>query len=129
MFNGNRYFHAIDRYIAATNHDSNKPIDTFDVIVFLEKEIEGYRDKIKKKDERINDLISQRDALFDITTKKSAQEVTTEQAADGGKMTLTRKTASWTLVTECLLTNGYFVCCHFDDENDGETITIEYWRA
>lgn len=117
---------ALERYRNAT-HENAAFKDN--VIIFLEKEIDRYRDKIKKKDERINDLISRCDALFDITTKKSAQEVTTEQAADGGIMTLTRKTASWTLVTECLLTNGYFVCCHFDDENDGETITIEYWRA
>ena len=112
---------ALERYRNAT-HENAAFKDN--VIIFLEKEIDRYRDKIKKKDERINDLISRCDALFDITTKKSAQEVTTEQAADGGIMTLTRKTASWTLVTECLLTNGYFVCCHFDDENDGDQMLL-----
>ena len=119
MINRDVYLKALDRYIKATNHDSNKAIDTFDVIVFLEKEIGSYREKIKKQEERMN-------AMYGAQT---LVESTTEQAADGGVMTLTRKTANWKLVAECLLTNGYFVCCHIDDENDGETITIEYWRA
>lgn len=105
MLNRDVYLKALDRYIKATNHDSNKAIDTFDVIVFLEKEINSYRDKIKQHN-----------------------EVTTEQAADSGVMTIKNATCYQDILS-ILLSNGYFVCCHIDDENDGETITIEYWRA
>ena len=101
-----------------------KPITDITLVAFLEKEIDDYRDKIEHKDSRINELILQCDAL---TPKEPAETFTTEQASDGGVMTLSRKTASWKLVTECLLTNGYFVCCHFDDED--EIVTIEYFRA
>lgn len=62
-------------------------------------------------------------------TVQTLTEFTTEQTSDGGCVTLTTKTANWKLVHECLLSNGYFVCCHIDDENNGDTITIEFWRG
>lgn len=96
----------------------------FEMIVELSKENDNYRDKIKEMENRINELILKCDAL---TQKEPAVTFTTEHTSDGGTMTVTRNTANWKLVTECLLINGYFVCCHFDD--DAETITIEYFRA
>lgn len=125
MLNRDVYLTALDRYIKATNHDSNKAIDTFDVIVFLQKEIDSYRDKIKRMDNRTNELIMERDAL---TQNEPAQTLAMEQAADGGIMTIKNATCYQDIVS-ILLSNGYFVCCHIDDENGGETITIEYWRA
>ena len=92
-------------------------------IEFLEKELGRCRDTIKKKDERINELISQVDAL---TPKEPAQEFTTEQAADGGIMTIKYGTC-YQDIASVLLANGYFVCCHIND--DKQTITIEFWRA
>ena len=90
-------------------------------IEFLEKELRRCRDKIKEKDERINELILQCDAL---TPKE--QEFTTEQDTDGGIMTI-KNAACYQDIVSILLANGYFVCCHIDDEN--ETIAIEFWRA
>lgn len=52
------------------------------------------------------------------------ETIVEERTADGGTMTLTRKTANWRLVTECLLVNGYYVCCHFNEDSD--TVNIEF---
>lgn len=142
MLNRDVYLTALDRYIKVTHHDSNKAIDTFDVIVFLQKEIESLRvknDELKTaidRNESVTKSVQEMADRWTATSKRIEQlgrmiedDVNVGQIEDGGVMTLTRKTASWKLVAECLLTNGYFVCCHFDDKNDGETITIEYWRA
>lgn len=107
------------RYTLQTGKLAN---DT-DVIAFLCDEIEYLRDKIKGKDERIIELVSQCD---EIMQEKRRKEVTTEQAADS--MTIKNATCYQDIVS-ILLSNGYFVCCHIDDENDGETMTIEYWRG
>lgn len=109
------------RYTLQTGKLAN---DT-DVIAFLCDEIEYLRDKIKGKDERIIELVSQCD---EIMQEKRRKEVTTEQAADSGIMTIKNATCYQDIVS-ILLSNGYFVCCHFDDENNGETMTIEYWRG
>ena len=148
------YLRVLDRYIAATKHDSNKPIDTFDVIVFLEKEIDSYRDEIGKKKIMLNSIYGvqaagvitgqlnewqNKNAVRELREKYDALCERVEQlgqmvknnmnSTSDGVMTLSRKTANWKLVAECLLSNGNFVCCHIDDENDGETITIEYWSG
>lgn len=100
---------ALERYRNAT---ANNTAFKDDVIVFLEKEIDSYREKIERM-EQFGDTV---------------QTLTTfaeDRTSDGGTMTLSRTTARWKLVAECLLENGYFVTSHFDDE----TITIEFWRA
>lgn len=104
---------------------TGKLANDMDVIAFLCDEIEYLRDKIKGKDERIIELVSQCD---EIMQKKQHKEVTTEQAADSGIMTLVTH-SEYERVQDVLLRNGYFVCSHIDDENDDETITIEYWRG
>ena len=89
-------------------------------------------DRYKQLSERVEQLGQMVENKMDQVLGEYGQTLTSfveERAADGGVMTLSRKTASWKLVAECLLTNGYFVCCHIDDENNGETITIEFWRA
>jgi hypothetical protein len=148
------YIRVLDRYIAATKHDSNVPIDTFDVIVFLEKEIDSYRDEIGKKkimlnsmygaqtagaitgrlnewknENAVRELRNKYDALCERVEQLGQMVENNMNSTTDGVMTLSRKTASWKLVAECLLSNGYFVCSHIDDDNNDETITIEYWRA
>lgn len=178
---------AMARYRNATGSNT-----TFkdDVIVFLEKEIDQYREKLERMEnnvermaeknnklkERINaiygaqsadaiteqlerwkkaeqrvkiidefsesiaaavqELSEKHDALagrVDQLFGDTVQTLTTfaeERTSDGGTMTLSRTTAKWKLVAECLLENGYFVTSHFDDENtEDKTITIEFWRA
>ena len=50
------------------------------------------------------------------------------ERADGGIMTIKNSTCYQDIVS-ILTVNGYFVTCHIDEENNGETITIEFWRA
>ena len=108
------YNDALKRY---RKTHTDELLTAFDVIVFLARECEESREKIKCMKAYIDGMN---------TAREPAQEFTTEQASDGGVMTLSTKTATWRLVHECLLSNGYFVCCHF---NEDETITIEYFRA
>lgn len=180
------YLRVIDRYIASTKHDSNKPIDTFDVIVFLEKEINCYRETIENMKRHVENMCAKKqqlNAIYGVQTAgaiteqrakindefyesvgeavqemankwaqlserveqlgqmvenkmdqllgETVQTLTTfteERTSDGGVMTLMTKPANWRLAHECLLSNGYFVCCHVDDESNGETITIEFWK-
>lgn len=176
---------AMERYRNAT-HENTAFKD--DVIVFLEKEIDRYREKIERLKMRLNaiygvqsaaaateqlegwkkteqrvmiidefsesiaeavqELSNKHDALAgrvdqlgDIVENKmdqvlgdTVQTLTTfaeERTSDGGTMTLATHTDTKT-VQEVLLQNGYYVCSHIDDETneqDDETITIEFWRA
>lgn len=104
---------ALERYRNAT---ANNTAFKDDVIVFLEKEIDSYREKIKRM-EQLGDTVQT------LTT------FTEERTSDGGTMTLLLNTAKWKLVAECLIENGYFVALHFNDNDENETITIEFWRA
>lgn len=106
---------ALERYRNAT---ANNTAFKDDVIVFLEKEIDSYREKI----ERMEQL---EDNVQILTTFAE------DRTSDGGTMTLATHTDTKT-VQEVLLQNGYFVTSHIDDEpnkQDDETITIEFWRA
>lgn len=104
---------ALERYRNATG---NNTAFKDDVIIFLEKEIDSYREKIERM-EQFGDTVQT------LTT------FTEDRTSDGGTMTLATHT-KYEEVQEILLRNGYFVTSHFDDENsEDETITIEFWRA
>lgn len=106
-----------------------------EVVIFLAKEIEQYRDKIdgmqtalNEKCDKINELKKRLSSIYG----ERAETFTEERESDGGTMTLNATTANWKIAANVLLHNGYFVCCHFDDKLDADenvTITIEYWRA
>ena len=147
------YIRAIDRYIAATKHDRNVPIDTFDVIVFLEKEIDRCRDEIGKKKIMLNSMYGvstacaiagrlneweHENAVRELRNKCNALCERVEQLGQmvENNMNSTRdgvvrikNSACYQDFIGILMNNGYFVCSHIDDDNNGETITIEYWRA
>lgn len=89
-----------------------------EIIIELEKEIDVYREKIEKMKSRLNSIYGE-----------PAETFTEERESDGGTMTLNATTANWKIAAAVLLHNGYFVTCHINDENNGETITIEFWRA
>lgn len=135
------YLTALDRYIKVTHHDSNKAIDTFDVIVFLQREIESLRVKNEElktaidRNESVTKSVQEMADRWTATSKRIEQlgrmiedGVSVGQIEDGGKMTI-KNAACYQDIVSVLLSNGYFVCYHFDDENNGDTITIEYWRA
>lgn len=70
--------------------------------------------------------------LFQLAQKveeehEPAETFTEERTSDGGTMTIKNGTI-YQDIADVLIRNGYFVCCHVDD-SDGETMTIEYWRA
>lgn len=143
---------ALERYRNAT---ANNTAFKDDVIVFLEKEIDQYREKLEdmecdiermkynadqmneeknKLKERLNAIYGEQcAAAIKEQLGDTVQTLTTfseDRTSDGGAMTLSRTTAKWKLVAECLLENGYFVTSHFDDKNsEDKTITIEFWRA
>lgn len=141
---------ALERYRNAT-HENAAFKDN--VIIFLEKEIDNYRDKLfkmalnsmygvqtagaittgrineSKNENAVRELHNKYDDLCERVEQLGQMVENNMNSTTDGFMTLSRKTASWKLVAECLLSNGYFVCSHIDDDNNGETITIEYWRA
>jgi uncharacterized protein YydD (DUF2326 family) len=159
------YNKAINRYLHATHDKCDRDVADFyaDVIVFLEKEISRYCDKIEELNDRMNTMYGARtaeevtkkleewrreqDALttrveqlgqivenkMDKLLGETVQTLTTfteERTSDGGVMTLATHTNT-NAVQEVLLQNGYFVCSHIDDEpneQDEETITIEFWK-
>lgn len=95
-------------------------------------------------EKRVNDLTKAMDRLskdhdtlkahvFQLADKveqptKPAETFTEERTSDDGTMTIANR-GNYIDIVNILMSNGYFVCCHVDDENNGETITIEFWRA
>lgn len=160
------YNKAIDRYLSATHGKCNRESNDFyaDVIVFLEKESDRYREKIKRMEayldgintrygeqtaEAITEQLKKWQCEHDTLTTRVDQlgqivenkldrflgdtvqtltEIVTEQTRDGGCVAIKNANCYQDFIG-ILLTNGYFVRCHIDDENNGETITIEFWRG
>lgn len=122
---------ALERYRNAT---ANNTAFKDDVIVFLEKEIDSYREKLERMENNVERMAEKNQRLKlrlnAIYGVQSAAAITLEErTSDGGTMTLATHT-KYEEVQEILLRNGYFVTSHFEDENsEDETITIEFWRA
>lgn len=51
-----------------------------------------------------------------------------DKKSDGGIMTIKNSTCYQDIIS-ILTVNGYFVTIHIDDDNNGDTLTIEFWRA
>lgn len=160
MNNINYYNKAIDRYLHAAHNNCDRNITDLheNVIVFLEKEISRYRDKIEELSDRMNTMYGARtveevtkkleewrreqDALttrveqlgqivenkMDKLLGETVLTFTEERTSDGGTMTLCAKTANWKIVYDILVHNGYHACCYIDGKSNGETITIEFWK-
>lgn len=102
MTDSDIYRKALERYSAETHQNT---VINDDVIIFLEKEIDRYRDRIQH------------------------MECNAELTSDSGRMTINYSGCYQDLVG-ILVENGYFVCCHVNkgDKKDDETVTIEFWK-
>lgn len=137
---------------------TDKSVAIDDAVVFLEKEIDRYRDKIDKQKALLNMMYGERtaeevtkkleewrreqDALttrvkqlgnivenkMDKLLGETALTFAEERTSDGGTMIVSEKTANWRIVYDFLCHNGYHVCCYIDEKSNGETITIEFWK-
>lgn len=139
------YLKACERY---RKMNGGRLVFMADLVTFLEKEIDSLRTKNdelktaidrKEKEIKINDDFAESvaEAVQEMAnrwteTSKRIEKlgqtiengVDVSYIEDGGKMSIDR--ASIGSVANSLLSSGYFVCCHFDD---GDTATIEFWRA
>lgn len=137
---------------------TDKLVAIDDAVVFLEKEIDRYRDKIDKQKALLNMMYGERTAeevtkkleewrreqdalttrvkqLGNIVENKmdkflgeTVLTFTEERTSDGGTMILSAKTANWKIVYDILCHNGYHTCCYIDGKSNGETITVEFWK-
>lgn len=89
-------------------------------------------DRYKQLSERVERLGQMVENKMEQVLGEYGQTLTSfveERAADGGVMTI-KKSMCYQNIVQILLSNGYFVCCHIDDDDsEEETITIEFWRA
>lgn len=72
----------------------------------------------EKPENKIKQLFNAINRIIDLEDKKS----------DGGMMTIKNSTCYQDIIS-ILIANGYFVTIHIDDDNNGNTLTIEFWRA
>ena len=109
MTDSDIYRKALARYRAVTHQNT---VFNEDVIIFLEKEIDRYREKIESSDSGKDDTVH-----------------TEERTRNSGTMTI-NYSGCYQDLAGILLANGYFVCCHVNksDKKDDETITIEFWK-
>ena len=132
MTDSDIYRKALARYREATHENT---VFKDNVIVFLEKEIDRYREKIESSGsgkevifedwEHFNNAVRERIKQLDQTLTTS----TDERTSDSGIMTINYSGCYQDLVG-ILLANGYFVCHHVNkcDKKGDETITIEFWK-
>lgn len=142
------YLKACERY---RKLNGGRLVFMVDLVIFLEKEIDSLRTKneelktaIDRKEKEIkvnNDFAeSVAEAVQEManrwteTSKRIEQlgqtienGVDVGQIEDGGKMTLKRNAGGYMSVVDKLLSEGYFICTHM--ENDDNELTIEFWRA
>ena len=103
-----------------------KIVDDFsESIAEAVQELSNKHDDLTGRVEQLGDIVENKMDQVLGDTIQTLQGINAERAADGGIMTISRSTGTWETIAHCLLHNGYFVCCHFDEK----TVTIEYWRA
>lgn len=86
-----------------------------DKIEELQKQLKTMSEIAAHNNKLLFDAINR---IIDLEDKKS----------DGGIMTIKNSTCYQDIIS-ILTVNGYFVTIHIDDDNNNDTLTIEFWRA
>lgn len=109
-----------------------KIIDEFsESIADAVQELSNKHDALTGRVEQLGQIVENKMDQVLSDTVQTLTEFTTEQISDGGCVTIKNANCYQDFIG-ILLANGYFVCSHIDDEpneQDDETITIEFWRA
>ena len=114
-------------YLSTPEEPNHKEIesDVFDG-VYTEEKPENKIKQLQKDLERITGVAIHNEKLLLDAVKRIID--LEDKKSDGGIMTI-KNSPCYQDIVSILTVNGYFVTIHIDDDNNGDTLTIEFWRA